>query len=96
MVQTEDIIPAIQVDGNLNSKLLEKLMRKFELNKKLYVSYDEQLSQPVTTQEVGKEIYSQLAVSFCFQAYIQKDVRFYNAALKIADLIDIELPQIKF
>jgi len=96
MIRIKDIIPVIEIDGNLNNHLLEKLMRKFELNKKLFTCYDDDLSKPLTSEQIGKDIYSQLAVSFCLYAYIQRDVRFYNTALKIGDHINIDLPEIKF
>lgn len=70
-------------------------MMKYELNKKLYKAYDTHFSEPVSKKEVSRNEYCQIAKKFCLEAKKINDIRFYNTALKIADKIHIELPEIK-
>lgn len=84
------------MEGDAKSRPLEKLMRRFELDKKIFSSYDEELVNPMTTDEISKDGYNKLAICFCLKAVKDEDARFYNTALKISDLTDLRLPEIKF
>jgi len=96
MIKLKEAIPALQVEGRLDDRLFEQLIRKFEIHKKLYADYDDNFLKPATEKEISEKEYSQLAVFLCLLAVQEKDLRFYNTALKISDRINIELPKIKF
>ena len=96
MIEVRHIIPSLPVEDCLDEYLFEQLMRKFELNKKLYRSYDDDFIKSATEQEISDNEYSKLAACFCKLADQQNDIRFYNTALKISDRVTIELPEIKF
>ncbi|GAA5522417.1 hypothetical protein Asal01_02378 [Fodinibius salicampi] len=95
MVEVMDIISPMQMSDSSELCVFEKLMRRFELDKKMFFSYDDEIKNPVETKELTRDEYCRLAISFCLQAVKQEDIRFYNTALKIGDLADMELPEIK-
>jgi hypothetical protein len=95
MVEVMDIISPVQMSNSPKLCVFEKLMRRFELDRKIFSGYDDEIKNPAGTKELTRDEYRQLAICFSLQAVKQEDIRFYNTALKIGDLVDIELPEIK-
>ncbi|MDR8393036.1 hypothetical protein NC796_17905 [Aliifodinibius sp. S!AR15-10] len=95
MRKVEDIIDMAS-SGDSGYEQFNRLMRKYELDKKVYVAYDHIIKMPITRHELQKDGYAQLAICLCLQAVKHNDVRFYNTALKIGDTIDMGMPEINF
>lgn len=95
MVDATEIIGSVAISGYSEDEKLERLMRKFELDRKIFENYDDELKNPISSCEISSNKYQQLAICFCLQAIKQEDIRFYNTALKIGDLIDLSLPELK-
>ncbi len=94
MIKVMDIISPVQMSDNSELPALEKLMRRFELDRKMFSSYDDKIKNPVDTTELTQQEYRILAINFCLQAVKYEDIRFYNTALKIGDAASIKLPEI--
>jgi hypothetical protein len=96
MIEVKKIIQSIDVRSTGDYQVFNKLMRKFELDKKIFSCYDDKLKKPVSSKELGKKDYEQLAICFLMQAVKHEDIRFYNTALKVRDTTGTRLPEIKF
>ncbi len=95
MVDVTELIGSMPMNGRAKDEKFERLMRKFEIDKKVFGSYDREIKNPISSREISNDAYRQLAICFCLQAIKQKDIRFYNTALKIGDLIDLPIPELK-
>jgi len=89
MIDVIDMITPVQMSDGSRIDVFEKLMRRFELDKKMFSSYDDKMQNLAGTKEVTQNEYRQLAICFCLQAVKEEDIRFYNTALKIGDLADM-------
>jgi hypothetical protein len=95
MRKVKDIIDMAS-SGDSGYEQFNRLIRKYELDKKVYAAYDTGMKKPITRRELKKDEYIQLAICLCLQAVKYNDVRFYNTALKIGDTIDMGMPEINF
>ena len=96
MKEVKKIIQSIDVKSTGDYRVFNKLMRKFELDKKIFSCYDDKLKKTISNEELGKKDYQRLAICFLMQAIKHEDIRFYNTALKVRDITGIRLPEIKF
>lgn len=96
MIEVKKIIQSIDVYSTGDYQVFNKLMRKFELDQKIYSSYDNKMEKNVSREELGRKNYEQLAICFLMQAVKHEDIRFYNTALKIRDITGTRLPEIKY
>lgn len=96
MIMVKQILSSLTIEDSPKDQAFEKLMRRFELNKKIVAGYDDNLKNPASDNEVSKHTYQKIATSFCLQAMKKKDVRFYNTALKISKSKNFTLPKIEF
>lgn len=95
MVDVTEIIGSMSINGCDEDEKFERLMRKFEIDRKVFESYDHEIKSPLSNREISNDAYRQLAICFCLQAIKQEDIRFYNTALKIGDSIDLPIPELK-
>lgn len=75
-------------------KVYETLLKKFELNKKIYRGYEVNLKKENSFEELTKTQYLKLITCFLLLSVSLNDVRYYNTALKIGDKVNIELPSV--
>lgn len=80
---------------NLNDetiKVYDVLLKKFELNKKIYSRYELNYKVNSSFKELTTIQYQKLITCLLLLSVLIKDVRYYNTALKIGDKINFVIP----
>lgn len=69
----------------LSEPLSDRLRRKIEVARKVYQTYEPDLSRPTSSVPLSAEAINQLCALMLLAALRQRDVRFLNSALKLID-----------
>ena len=93
LIDIRPYIDNIRVDRS-DIAVYKKLLHKFEVNKKLYMKYKQRYLTDKTETELSEDQYKKIFMIFLELSIKEKDIRFYNTALKIADKCQINIPKI--
>ncbi len=74
--------------------IYDKLVKKFEINKKVYSRYETGYKTNSSFKELTTTQYKKLISCLLLVSIIAKDIRYYNTALKIGAKIKFKLPTI--
>ena len=93
----DTIIFIDELVNDLNAKsynkiyiILDKLCKKIDVVKKVYTSYEFDLSKATTTKELSKDEYRKLLGVLLFFAEEKHDFKFLNSSLKLLDKLNID------
>jgi|GEM_PF-1822424 len=75
--------------GRLSDAQLDRLRRKIEVARKLYVAYRPNLSGPASTEPLSASGVNQLCAVMLLAALLRRDARFLNSAFKLMDGLSI-------
>lgn len=92
-LKVNDFLVSLVINSH-NMQVYESIMRKYEIQKKIYTTYNKDFKKALSAVEISKKQYQLLAICFLLCFVQNKDIRFYNTALKIGDKINFQLPNL--
>lgn len=77
--------------NNIEQKILDRLCKKIDVVKEVYIQYKYDLSQAQSNEEVSTDSYIKLLKILMFYAESLSDLKFFNSALKLKDKLMLRL-----